>query len=428
MSPEAVPAGADPFDLPRLCRYFSERSPQPMVAVGGPAHVVRYLNPAFARLSGRAADQLVGRPFAEAVPEPAGNGCLGLLDRVFRTGAPETLAEQEHRRAPPGYWSYAMWAIPGADGHPVGVMVQVTDATEVATFRARAAAMNEALVVSSVRQHELTGAAESLNTRLRAAHDQLEARVRERTAELARANDALTAEIARRERAEAARHDLQHRLASAQEDERRRIARELHDQTGQHLAALGLGLKVVGDATPDPSPARDRLRQLQALTDRIGREVHDLALELRPTALDDLGLEAALGNYAERWAERAGVGVDFHAVGLDDRLPAAVESTLYRVVQEALTNVLRHARARRVSVVLQRGPGDVVAVVEDDGAGFDPEPAAAAGAAGRLGILGMRERVALVRGTLTVESTPGRGATVIARVPLPPADGGGGDG
>ncbi|MDB5309414.1 MAG: integral rane sensor hybrid histidine kinase [Gemmataceae bacterium] len=156
MSTTAVPiAGPDPFDLPRLCRYFSGRSPQPMVAVGGPTHVVRYLNPAFAHLAGKTAAELLGRPFAEAVPEGAGNGCLALLDRVFRTGMPENLAEQEHRQTPPAYWSYAVWAILGADEHPAGVMIQVTEATEAAAFRQQATAMNEALMVSSVRQHEL---------------------------------------------------------------------------------------------------------------------------------------------------------------------------------------------------------------------------------------------------------------------------------
>ena len=260
---------------------------------------------------------------------------------------------------------------------------------------------------------------------LRVAHAGLEVRVGERTAELARANEALTTEIARREAAEADRRDLQQQLTTVQEAERRRIARELHDELGQYLTALGLGLKVVKDATPNPSPERDRLNGLQAMTDRIGRQVHHLALELRPTALDDLGLRAALANYAEGWAERSGVEVDFHGSGLDaDRLPAPVETALYRVVQEALTNVLRHAAARRVSVVLVRSPGQVSAAVEDDGRGF----AADSVAANRLGILGMRERAALVGGTLAVESGPGRGTTVIARVPLPGGDGGGRDG
>ena len=162
MSVRAEPAaGADPFDLARLCRYFSERSPQPVVAVGGQTHVVRYLNPAFARLAGKPPDDLIGRPFAEALPEGDGNGCLGALDRVFCTGTPEHLAEQEHRRTPPAYWSYAMWAVLGADDRPAGVMVQVTETTEVAEFRRRVTTMNEALLVSAVRQHELVDAVRS---------------------------------------------------------------------------------------------------------------------------------------------------------------------------------------------------------------------------------------------------------------------------
>lgn len=253
---------------------------------------------------------------------------------------------------------------------------------------------------------------------LRAAHAALEVRVRERTAELGITNGELKAEIARREVVEADRRDLQQRLASAQEDERRRIARELHDQLGQHLAALGLGLKVVEDAVPDASPARDELGKLQTLTDLISREVHQLALQLRPAVLDDLGLVAALANYAEEWSEQTGVEADFHAVGADgDRLPPPVETALYRVTQEAMTNVLRHAAARRVSVVLQRSAGQVLVVIEDDGRGFDPESAAAAGP--RLGLVGMRERLALVGGSLAVESAPGRGTTLIAQVPLP---------
>jgi PAS domain S-box-containing protein len=260
---------------------------------------------------------------------------------------------------------------------------------------------------------------------LREAHAELEARVRVRTAELAHTNGALTGEIALRERAEADRRDLLGRLTTAQEDERRRIARELHDQLGQHLAALGLGLKVVRDATPGPSPARERLEGLRALTDQIGREIHNLALELRPTALDDLGLHAALVNYAEEWGQRSGIEVDFHSTGYDGvRLPAPIETALYRVVQEALTNVLKHSGARRTSVVLWKSGGQATALVEDDGHGFDADsPPAAPAAERRLGLLGMRERIALIGGTLTVESGHGRGTTVIARVPIPPAEG-----
>jgi PAS domain S-box-containing protein len=410
-------------DFPGLDRYFSERSPLPMVAVAGTSHIIRYLNPAFARLVGSDKKDLVGRPFSESIPEGDRNGCLALLDRVLRTGMPEDLLEQEHRHTQPRpvFWSYSAWAILGADERPAGVMVQVTDATHAALIRRRTTDMNEALLFSSVRQHELVEAEELLNARLREARDRLEQRVAERTAELAAANESLRAEIGSREAAENDRRKLLSRLATAQEDERRRIARDLHDHLGQHLTALGLGLKVAGDATPDPSPVRDRLQSLQALTDLIGREVHRLAMDLRPTALDDLGLEAALANYAESWSERSGVAVDFQSFGPDAaRLPSAAETALYRVAQEALTNVLKHAAARRASLLLQRSAGQAVVVIEDDGAGFDPESVAAPAAdEGRLGLRGMRERVALIGGTLTVESVPGRGTTVIARVPLP---------
>ncbi len=169
-----------PPEFPQLCWFLAERSPQPMVAVEGLTHIVRYANPAFRRLLGKEEQHLIGRCFAEAVPEGMANGCAPLLDRVFATGTPELLPEQEHRprdvpvdterEAPPTHWSYSVWAILGPVGvaveRPIGVMIQVTDATEVARFRKATAAINEALLVSGVRQHELAEAAEKLNAQL----------------------------------------------------------------------------------------------------------------------------------------------------------------------------------------------------------------------------------------------------------------------
>ncbi|MCA1556700.1 MAG: PAS domain-containing sensor histidine kinase, partial [Acidobacteria bacterium] len=151
------------FDLVRLCRYFSELSPQPMVAVEGTTHIVRHLNAAFARLVGKEVSELVGRPFAEAVPEGEKNRCLSLFDRVYRTGMPEIILEQEHSQTPPVYWSYSVWAVLGVDERPVGVIIQVTDATENANFRRQVTGMNEQLLLSSTRQHELTENAERAN-------------------------------------------------------------------------------------------------------------------------------------------------------------------------------------------------------------------------------------------------------------------------
>jgi PAS domain S-box-containing protein len=256
---------------------------------------------------------------------------------------------------------------------------------------------------------------------LHEVHNQLERRVEERTVELARVNEALKAEAAGHRRAEASRQTLLRQLSAAQEAERHRIARELHDQMGQHLTALSLGLKSLENVTPATPAALGRLEQLQELADLMGREVHHLALELRPTALDDLGLHTTLVHYLEAWSERSGIEVDFQSTGLEEkRLPPLLETTLYRVVQEALTNVLKHAEARRVSLILQRSRDQVLLVVEDDGRGFDVEARLQTAAAKkRLGLLGMKERLALVVGTLTIESTPPTGTTVFARIPLP---------
>ena len=255
-----------------------------------------------------------------------------------------------------------------------------------------------------------------LEESLRVAHDELEARIEMRTAELARANAALRAEIAARHRAEEARQDLLRRLGTAQEAERQRIARDLHDQFGQLLTALILGLGAVQGAGPLPPRTLDILKKVRAVADELGRSVHDLAVTLRPTALDDLGLHAALQALLEG-AGMAGVRISFQADGIaTHRLPPEVETVLYRVVQEAINNACKHAHARHLGVIVVRRDGLAVAVVEDDGDGFDAARPAAPG--GGLGLLGMRERVGLLGGTLEVESAPGRGTTVVARVPL----------
>jgi len=267
-------------------------------------------------------------------------------------------------------------------------------------------------------------------TTLQQAHDALEARVRERTRELAEANAVLHAQIGDRERAEQARQLLLRRLVTVQEEERRRIARELHDQMGQDLTVLMLGLKALRDAAPGDSPVHARVEPLQSLATRIGREVRTLALQLRPPALDDLGLVATLANDVEQWSARALIAVDFHTIGLEQqRLPPAIETALYRLVQEALTNVLKHAQATSVSLIVERRPEALQMIVEDDGVGFDVAAVRnTAHAERRLGLVGMDERVAQLGGTLTIESAPGRGTTVFVRIPLADAAQGGDDG
>ncbi len=262
---------------------------------------------------------------------------------------------------------------------------------------------------------------------LHEAYGELERRVEERTAELAHANETLKAENAERLRAEEARRDLLGRLVTAQEEERRRISRELHDQMGQQLAALMMGLKTLGNESYGRHSSLDTLRRLEGMTGELSREVHTLAWDLRPPALDDLGLEAALANYAEEWAERSRVSVDFHSAGFaGGRLPFTHETAVYRIAQEALTNVAKHSGADRVSFILERRSDHVLAVIEDNGGGFDAEAAlSAAGRGRRLGLLGMRERAGLLGGTINVESAAGAGTTVFVRIPF---DAGGDEG
>jgi PAS domain S-box-containing protein len=258
--------------------------------------------------------------------------------------------------------------------------------------------------------------------KLRRAHDELETRVRQRTAELAETVEALQREMAERKQAQESRRELLGRMVTAQEEDRRRIARELHDSLGQYLAAMSIGLKT---AREKDGPGRDRLEPLAELTKEIGREVHRIALELRPTALDDLSLRATLQLYVETWSERSHITAEYVSRGLDaERFTWQVSTTVYRAVQESLTNVLRHAGATRVSVIVERRPDHLYLIVEDDGKGFDPDRVPdTVRETGGLGLLGMRERVALVGGTLQVESSPGGGTTVYLRVPVPEAGG-----
>jgi signal transduction histidine kinase len=206
--------------------------------------------------------------------------------------------------------------------------------------------------------------------------------------------------------------DALRRAVDAQEVERRRLARELHDEIGQDLTSLLLGLRTIEEAD-----GRDALKEatatLRQLVVAALQDVRRLAVELRPKALDDFGLVPALERLASTFSEQTGMAVELEDRLGGGRLPSDVETALYRIVQEALTNVVKHAQARHVSILLTRRHHGAAAVIEDDGRGFD---------IGRqtegLGLLGMRERLDLVHGRLAVESTPDSGTTLVAEVPL----------
>jgi signal transduction histidine kinase len=247
-----------------------------------------------------------------------------------------------------------------------------------------------------------------------AAHDKLGPDVRFtdtdlRLAETFAARAALAVDLSERIASDSLR-----RVVEAQELERRRLARELHDETGQALTSILLGLKGLEERFDDPE-SRSVTAELRELVVSTLQDVRRLAVELRPSALDDFGLVAALERLTTSFSEQSGIAVDFQTSLGRERLSGEVETALYRIVQESLTNVVKHARARHVSILLTRKSGTIKAVIEDDGQGFDPAESTLEG----FGLVGMRERLALLGGRLQVESgaSAGTGTTIAAEVP-----------
>jgi PAS domain S-box-containing protein len=254
---------------------------------------------------------------------------------------------------------------------------------------------------------------------LRRAYEQMETRVRERTFELAQANESLRDEISQRIQIEKSRVRLMRQIVRTQEDERRRIARDIHDQLGQQMTALRLSLAGLEQGCSDDDGLRSQLDQTKALAERLDADVDFLAWELRPAALDDIGLVEALGNYVREWSQYSGIEAQFHTSGMDkERLAPESETNLYRITQEALNNTMKYAKAKRADVLLERRDHQVVLIVEDDGVGFDPKKAMESDGDKGLGLVGMRERAMLVGGNLEIESNPTKGTTIFARVPV----------
>lgn len=230
------------------------------------------------------------------------------------------------------------------------------------------------------------------------------------------------ADIDAQKRAERERSELQQQLVTAQENEQQRIARELHDQIGQTVTGLSLGLKALEQQLTHANgnaAAAQRISWLQDLTSKIGQDIHQVASDLRPSALDDLGLEQALSTLGSEWSERFGIEIDIQILGSPLRIPRNVETAVYRIGQEALTNVLKHAKAKTVSIVLEQRPDQLRLIIDDDGVGFDPFAFSEDGNGNprQLGLSGIRERLGPFGGRISIESEPGSGTTLYIVVP-----------
>ncbi len=258
----------------------------------------------------------------------------------------------------------------------------------------------------------------------------LDERVQERTAELSEANKSLANEVAERAKAEQALRaseaalkgsekelrKLAVLLIAAQEEERRRLARELHDDTSQTLAALALELASLQRKAADADgKVRRGLECVESSVHELAESIHDMSRLLHPSILDDLGLEAAIRAECERVSEREGFPIVFESIDLPQELPPDCALTFYRITQEALHNIVRHANAAHAQVLLQGEDGRVTLEIEDAGIGFDP---AKAREASGLGLISMGERVRLLGGVLKVDSKPGEGARIRVEAPL----------
>ena len=208
-------------------------------------------------------------------------------------------------------------------------------------------------------------------------------------------------------------------IINAQEQERKRIARELHDETSQVLTSLLISLAVLEEAVAAPE-AHSRIAETRMLAHQTLRAIRNLSIDLRPSALDDLGLLPALRWYVKEYQQKFPIEVDFQATGFKERLPAEMETALYRIVQESLTNIARHSQARKASVTIHESNDAVYATIQDNGCGFDLTSIHTTPGQDRgLGLVGMYERAHLLDGYLSLESTPGDGTTIKVCIPIP---------
>jgi PAS domain S-box-containing protein len=251
------------------------------------------------------------------------------------------------------------------------------------------------------------------------AKDNLENKVREETNVLNESNESLRSEVTAVAQKEKLRVALLRKIVRTQEDERKRIAREIHDHIGQQMTGLKLNLQLLHDDYKEDSKLISRITKLQSIANQIDSEVDFLAWELRPSVLDDLGLSAAIKKFVVEWSEHFKISAEFEQIGLDGKhLLPEIEINLYRIGQEALNNICKHAKATNVSVLLERRDGTVRLIIEDNGQGFKPTENIVITDNDRgMGLLGMKERAELVSGAFEIESSAGNGTTIYVKVP-----------
>ena len=395
-----------------------------METLGHGARAAFYL----ANDDGKQLYHVVGMPadYAEAVdgfeigPESLACGLATHTGRAVVTTDVQTdplwepwrwMAEQFDYR---GCWSFPIHTVAGNVVGTLAIYLRQPQEPTTRDLELASVLTNSASIIilrhkeSEVRKRAEEALRES-EAQLRTLNEKLEERVRDRTREL-------QAEVHERRTGEERIKNLLRQLVSAEDEERRRIARELHDTFGQQLAALHMCIEVLRSKADGDATVHEHLERTREAFDRLNSSVDFLAWELRPPSLDLLGLDAALESYVKEWSQQFGVEAVYEGVAVSAlRLKAEAETNLYRIFQEALQNVHKHAEADRVNVVFERRDGQAVLIIEDNGKGYDSE--AQTDDRG-MGLINMQERAALIDGTVEIESQPGQGTTVFVRVPV----------
>jgi signal transduction histidine kinase len=367
---------------------------------------IRFYNEWFAKQCEKKEEELINRHLFDVFPELAARG----FDRHYRNtlkGQSRILSHRFHK--------YLMQMPPAAAWPGITQMQQSARISPL--FDGEKVIIGTVTVIEDVtervaREMQLNFQIEERGRLL--ASERIARQLAEENSRLKDSNESLRLEGREISESERARGKLLHQIISAQEEERKRISRNIHDHLGQQLTALRLLLSSIKEQSSPSS----QLDKAYSIAERIDAEIDFLAWELRPTVLDDLGLVKAFENSVNEWSHYLQIPVEFHTTGLKGkRLSPETEINLYRIVQEALNNVSKHAAASHVSVLLETQDNNVVLIIEDDGNGFEPIEYERLNETG-LGLLGIKERALLVGGSAEIESTVGSGTTVYVRIPL----------